>query len=282
MKTLLKKPILWAMLLTAGLGWAPTAFAAEPLPARLWNDLASCDESTAAHAARDLQSADAEAVVAFLRDRVHAVKSDEKRVASLIEQLDSPKFMERVRATEELEYLGKTIEPQLTKALAAAPALEVRRRLELLLSRFQPVAVALVEEDLYNHRFNGANNPVIAKPAVFRPRDGVADIAARLRDRDNIAIARPRLEEPEPNRSRNDIALQVALARLPIQTQAPVCPYWARTQRAVEILERIATPEAKKILVMLAEGDAEAAPTTAARNALGRLAAQTAQVGKSK
>ena len=41
--------------------------------------------------------------------------------------------------------------------------------------------------------------------------------------------------------------------------------------RAVEVLERLGTPEARRVLEILAGGAAEALPTTAARAALDRL-----------
>jgi hypothetical protein len=46
---------------------------------------------------------------------------------------------------------------------------------------------------------------------------------------------------------------------------------WVRAARAVAVLEQIGTPEAKKILEALTDGESEALPTKAAQEALERL-----------
>ena len=48
-------------------------------------------------------------------------------------------------------------------------------------------------------------------------------------------------------------------------------PSWRRAARAIAILEEIGTPGALKLLEVMAEGHAEASPTTAAKDSLERL-----------
>ena len=108
----------WALIVVAiALGGAR---AAEPIPTRVWDDLASENPATVARAVSTLEAAGPQAV-AFLRERLKPVAADGRRIDALIEQLDSPRFCERRLATEELEYLGKLAQPQLEKALAEAP-----------------------------------------------------------------------------------------------------------------------------------------------------------------
>lgn len=115
---------------------------------------------------------------------------DAKQLARLIADLGSSGFRERERAQDELERLDDKAEPTLRRALAQAPSLEVRRRLEKLLQRLE--------------------GPVIA-------------------------------------------------------------PEQLRNLRAVEALERIATPAAQQLLGTLAQGDPEARLTRDANQSLSRL-----------
>src|SRR5262249_32147222 len=122
------------------------------IPARVWEDLASNDSATRAGAVAALEAAGPQAV-AFLRERLKPVAADARRIDTLIEQLDSEQFVQRQQATEELEYLGKIAQPQLEKALASDPPLEVRRRVERLLERLQPQIVPPSEEEMVREAF---------------------------------------------------------------------------------------------------------------------------------
>src|SRR5262249_6676178 len=142
----------------------------------------------AARAAETLRSAPPDEVVALLRERLKAVKADEARVQALLEEIDSPQFVKRQRAMEELEYLGKTIQPQLEKALASHPPLEVRRRVELLLSRFQPVAVHVSQEALMLQIIEAKQARINLNPNVKRPNGDLVfrtDSSVTLRDSPN-------------------------------------------------------------------------------------------------
>src|SRR5262249_44103705 len=99
----------------------------------LWADLASPDEAKATRAA--LALAAAKDAVPFLKDHLKPVKADAKRVAQLIEQLDSDDFPKREEAAAELDYHGKFIKADLEKALAAKPSAEVKKRVQGMLDR---------------------------------------------------------------------------------------------------------------------------------------------------
>jgi hypothetical protein len=276
------KTSLLCLALSAGLLVTPatSARAAEPLPSRVWDDLASSDPATAERAAKTLDAAGAAETLAYLRARVRPVVADEKRLAALIEDLDSRSFARRCRATEELEYLGKLAEPALVKALAEHPPLEVRRRLEVLISRFQPVVVMLPNEELLYQTLIVTPNPV-PKPAVIR-----------IEDRDGL-ILRPAVERPVDKLPqiattkpliRNPAIMErdmLRLARNHVEFQqvemVPRLPLWVRAQRAIAMLEKIGTPEARKALESLANGAPEAMPTQQAKAALDRLNARAAQ-----
>jgi RNA polymerase sigma factor (sigma-70 family) len=70
--------------------------------------------------------------VSFLRD--HAT-TDVQKIQRWIRDLDSDKFAERERASQELGYILDEAEPYLKKALKNKPSAEVRRRIDLLLQR---------------------------------------------------------------------------------------------------------------------------------------------------
>src|SRR5438552_3930152 len=79
-----------------------------------------------------------EQAVALLRGRLKpAPMADAQRIAQLIADLENKEFKSRELATKELEKLGEVAAPALHKALGGKLALEVRRRLELLLEKLE-------------------------------------------------------------------------------------------------------------------------------------------------
>jgi hypothetical protein len=85
--------------------------------------------------------------VAYLREHLKpAVAVDSKRIAALVQALDSPRYAERQQASKELEKFGGLAELALWQALAKGPTLECRRRAELLLAKVD--RAALVPERL--------------------------------------------------------------------------------------------------------------------------------------
>jgi RNA polymerase sigma factor (sigma-70 family) len=159
----------------------------------LWDDLASDDAGKAYQAVYAL-AAGRSLSVPFLKARVQPIEANARRIARLIADLDDDAFAVRERATTELDKIGPLARPALSKALATKPPLEVRRRLEGLLS-------IIMQEQLES------------------------------------IISRERL----------------------------------RTLRALEVLERIGTPEARQVLRAMAEGTPEAWQTQEAKAALNRL-----------
>jgi hypothetical protein len=110
----------------------------DPEPAALWKDLASEDGKRAGLAIASLLRKP-EASAAFLQERLRAVEDlDAKRLARLITDLDADTFEKREAAVRELIRLGERAEGVLRRALANRPSLEVRRRIEDILSKLEP------------------------------------------------------------------------------------------------------------------------------------------------
>src|SRR5262249_32762114 len=78
--------------------------------------------------------------VAFLKERMRPISAED--VARWLGELDSDTFTVRENATQQLERLGKFVEPALKKALEREPSLEAKRRLERLLQRLEDMAPA--------------------------------------------------------------------------------------------------------------------------------------------
>jgi WD40 repeat protein len=121
--------------LTGVAGRKPAALAAADLD-RLWADLADADASRAYRAVQALAAAPAHAGP-FLKGHLRPAGPPitAARLAQLVEDLDSKRFVVRARADAELEQLGEPAEPVLQKALAGKVSLEKRRRLERLLAK---------------------------------------------------------------------------------------------------------------------------------------------------
>jgi WD40 repeat protein len=100
----------------------------------LWSDLASGQAGTAYRAIHTL-SRDPRQAVPFLKERLRLSPVPEAaRMARLLADLDSGRYAVRERATKKLGKLGWTAVPMLRAALKKVPPLEVRRRVEKLLS----------------------------------------------------------------------------------------------------------------------------------------------------
>jgi WD40 repeat protein len=101
--------------------------------ADLWADLASNDAARAYQAVWTLAGAGPTAV-AFLKEQLRPIpEMDRNRVRQLITQLDDDQFVARENGSQELQGLGRTVEPFLRQALADGPSAEARKRLEGLL-----------------------------------------------------------------------------------------------------------------------------------------------------
>jgi len=100
----------------------------------LWKDLAADDAPAAAGAVQKLARA-APQSIPLLSKNLKPVSKEE--LAQLLRDLDSPRFTTRDKAMQRLSALGKFIEPALIRAMRDQPTLEVRARVEILLSKIE-------------------------------------------------------------------------------------------------------------------------------------------------
>src|SRR5207248_885379 len=102
---------------------------------KLWRDLAGEDATKARQGVHKLAASPRQAVP-FLGERLEpAARVDPRKISGWIADLDSDKFAVRQEATDSLLKVGEQALPALRKALAAAPPLETRKRLEGLVDR---------------------------------------------------------------------------------------------------------------------------------------------------
>jgi dipeptidyl aminopeptidase/acylaminoacyl peptidase len=100
----------------------------------LWTDLGSEDAPKAQSAVWTLVAA-SEQSVAFLKQHLRPAQwPDKERLARLVRDLDDDRFAVREQATKELAELADMAEPALRQGLEGTPSLEVRRRIEQLLT----------------------------------------------------------------------------------------------------------------------------------------------------
>jgi WD40 repeat protein len=169
--------------------------ATKPKPAEfdaLWNDLSDRDAAKSYRLVQRLAAYPEEAV-ALVKAKLPPAKAlDAAMIDKMIAQLDHDDFTRREEASKFLAKAGKAIEPALTKALAAQPSSEKKRRLLELLEALKVTGPS---------------------PDMVRPT------------------------------------------------------------RALEVLERLGTPEARQLLEELAKGDKNAQLTRDAKATLKRLGA---------
>jgi WD40 repeat protein len=104
-----------------------------------WDDLKGADAIKALEARAKL-AANPKSALAHLRAQLKPLPPvDPVEVADLLKSLDSLDFEVRDKAHRRLEQMEERAEPLLRQALAKAPSLEVRRRLELLLDRAESI-----------------------------------------------------------------------------------------------------------------------------------------------
>ena len=100
-----------------------------------WADLAGGDAARGFAAIRYLTK-NPEKAVPYLAERLKPVAAaDARTVATLIAQLESPRFAERERASKELAALGEAAADQLREANAKATSAELRQRLAPLVNQ---------------------------------------------------------------------------------------------------------------------------------------------------
>jgi RNA polymerase sigma factor (sigma-70 family) len=215
---------------------------------RLWADLASPDQTKATGAALALATTP-QKTLALFRERLGPVKADPPRVARLLADLDAEEFARRERASEELEYLEHYARPALEKALTGDLTPEARRRMQRLLDRLN------------------ARAPIVAGAATAAP--------TRRRASTAVGASAPAWVGPQASTTiKAGSGTEATPAGGGEGASAPGSSNpWLRAARAIAVLEHIATPEAQKLLQLLADGEPDAIPTREARAALKRLGA---------
>jgi hypothetical protein len=82
-----------------------------------------------------------EQAVPLLRQRIKPIEpADAQRVERLIRDLDSEQFETRTKATQELENIVAGAESVLRKKLEEKPSLEMKQRINQVLSKLDPSA----------------------------------------------------------------------------------------------------------------------------------------------
>lgn len=222
----------------------------------LWVDLLTTDETKVIWTVLALKATPKETVT-FFKEHMRPVKVDDQRSQRLIADLDSKEFPARQKAEAELEYLGKYVRPQLRKALAANPSLEVKNRIEALIKRM-PYDSMEEAGDLFAELNKDPQNQAV-KARLIQVLRGQSNFDATAAAEKYVA----------------SVGLHSKAMPNPPSASDP-SPLWVRAKRAIVVLEHIATPEARDLLKALADGEPEALPTKEAKAALGRLASPNA------
>jgi hypothetical protein len=204
----------------------------------VWQDLAGDDQARVTRAALILGRSP-DAAVDFLKRNLRPVKADAALLKRWVAELDSEDSAVRSAAQEELEYQGKYIKEDLTKAKEKTESAEVRKRIGQLLEKIEAQEKA-------------------AKPPEKMPGGG--GIQGR-----SVSI------------SSVNGQVRIVVDGVPIDLTpriiVPVGPprVWVRAARAIGVLEAMDTPAARQLLEAIAAGEAGAMPTVEARAALDRL-----------
>jgi RNA polymerase sigma factor (sigma-70 family) len=118
--------------------WHPVRQPPDKLRAA-WEALAA-DDARAAFRAMWQLVGDAEGSTALLRQRLRPVPRPRSgQVTRCITALDAEDFATRERASRELEAMGEAAADDLRQTLTRKPTLEVRRRIEALLAKLEPL-----------------------------------------------------------------------------------------------------------------------------------------------
>jgi RNA polymerase sigma factor (sigma-70 family) len=143
----------------------------------LWADLAG-DAARADQALWALVRAGGPGLT-FLQNRLRPAKAaDAKKLAALLEDLDSKVFARREEALRTLEELGEAAEKALRDALAAKPSLEVRQLiLRLLEKRDQTVLRSLRAIEALEHLGTAEARALLASLSQDSPNPSVAEAA---------------------------------------------------------------------------------------------------------
>jgi hypothetical protein len=205
----------------------------------LWAELASASDADSIRALLALAATPKE-TTRYISDRLKPVKVDAKQFETLVKQLDDEDFNRRESAANELtqlvKYLEKHARVPIELHLKGKPSAEVNRRLRELLG------------DIPSEKKPGPAVPPKLQGRSISVQSNNGDIIIIIDGKplDLAALAKP-VPLPAPNTQR------------------------IRAVRAILLLERIATPEAKAVLADMASGAGDASPTREAKAALERL-----------
>jgi len=137
--------LVWDIRLKAGDTVKPLA---EDALKELWKQLGD-PKTEAAFAALAKLAGDPKAAVALFRQHLApALGTDDATLDRIVEELDSKQFETRRKASDDLDRLGDTAIAGVKRRLAKAQSLELRRRLELFLTKWdrdEPTAERLRE-----------------------------------------------------------------------------------------------------------------------------------------
>jgi WD40 repeat protein len=154
-----------------------------------WADLGGDDGPKGYAAVWNLATAPPAKTLTFLNERLRpASELDGKRVRKLTDDLDSEAFAVRQRAFQELEKLGEDVVPALRRVLDRKPTLEVRKRLEDLLSRARTLHAGDMLRGVCAVEVMERINSAEARQALARLAKGAPE--ARLTREANAALDR--------------------------------------------------------------------------------------------
>ena len=107
--------------------------------AALWRQLADTDAAVAHRAVWRLVAVPRQAVRLLQEELIPVKRVTAEDLALLVGQLDHGRFRARQKAFEQLVRLGAAAVPELSRRLADKPSLEMRRRIENLLDKLDPL-----------------------------------------------------------------------------------------------------------------------------------------------
>jgi hypothetical protein len=206
---------------------------AAPRLERLWADLTSADEARAVRATLGL-AANPKESFPLLANHLRPVKVDAASIAKLVKQLDSDDFDTREAAGRELEYFGKFARAALEKHLADDASPEAKRAIRVLIDKMPG-----------DEKTPSLPPKIMGRSVSIRSGNGEIQIIIDGKPLD-VAAYVPKLPPPPP-------------------------VGWVRAARATAVLEHLDTPEARRLLEKLADGEPDAPPSKAAKEALERL-----------
>jgi hypothetical protein len=242
MRTNLSRRAALAGMLAAGLARPSRAAPDRAAPAAvrkeledLWADLAG-DEVTASRALLRLATRPKEAVE-LCAEKLKPLTIDAKQVRALLADLGSEKEPTWKAAAEQLEYFDPRLAIDLPTLMDEVTDRLPRARLVAILSGDRTAERLLERKDEITLGRHGGQNEEV----YYNFRQGGSWWAEHRVDRLNVG------------------------------TWGNKRKYWTRAVRAIVLLEHVGTPAAVAVLKELATGHADAQPTKAAKEALGRI-----------